>query len=494
MSFERLKTFVQTLRFRLTLWNTTVVLVLLVVNLAAIRTGLEYTQTRLVDEFLNEEMDSAVLDWNQLREQPVQLHLRYDQRATGHPRRQLFVQILDDHGRLAWSSEQAPARDILPPSILVFGRPARVGEYRIVCRQMELPDGPSTTLRVGCWLGRAQEDLQRFSNILLTAGILLLLLAPLGGYLLAYRATRPIAHIIRVTNRLHPGQLEERLPIRGSHDELDQVSQTINDLLDRIAAYLRQSREFTANAAHELRSPLTALQSSLEIALNTERTTEEYKEVLAVLLEECGQMRVLINQLLFLAEADSGRLRLHSQPLRLDQIIANSLEMFQVVAESAGVELTARRVQPVVIHGDGSRLWQVVNNLVDNAIKFTPAQGQVSLDFYLDEERHQCVLEVSDTGAGISPRDLPNIFERFYQSDKARQRENPARGLGLGLSICQAVVTAHGGTIAVASTLGKGTTFAVRLPDCKRPGPDEMNSLLPSTPSTLDDGGIGESA
>lgn len=469
MSFDRLRTFFQTLRFRLTLWNTLVVLALLVVNLVAIRTGLRIALSQMVDEFLNEELDSAVWDLDHLSDNPERLHTSYNHQATGHPRRRLFVQILDEDGQPVWSSEQSPAADILPGSPLGFGRPVTIGEYRIVCRRVPVRDGQTIPLRVGCWLGRAQADMRRFTNILLSVGVVLFLAAPLGGYLLAYRATNPIARIIRVTNRLHPAQLKERLPIRGTRDELDQLSQTINSFLDRIAAYLRQSREFTANAAHELRSPLTALQSSLEIALNTDRSVEEYKEVLAVLLEECGQMRVLVNQLLLLAEGDAGRLRLHSQPLRLDEIVANSLEMFQVVAEAAEVGLTARRLEPVVIHGDGNRLWQVVNNLLDNAIKFTPAGGRVFLDFHLDQERQTCVLEVSDTGAGIAPQDLPHIFDRFYQGDKGRQRENPSRGLGLGLSICQAVVAAHGGTIEAASTLGQGTTFTIRLPDCSRP-------------------------
>ncbi|MHB1422218.1 MAG: sensor histidine kinase [Gemmataceae bacterium] len=469
MSFDRLRALLQTLRFRLTLWNSTVILVLLVVNLAAVRAGLKFTISQMVNEFLNEELDSAVLDFNRLSADPEQLHSDYNRQATRHPRRHLFVQLIDDQGQLAWSSEQAPSADELPPNELAFEGPASLGAQRFVCRQAPRPGGRTLTLRVGCWLGRAQENMQRMTDILMAVGIGLLLIAPLGGYLLAGRATRPIAQIIHVTNRLQPAQLDERLPIRGANDELDQLSRTINNFLDRIGAYLRQSREFTANAAHELRSPLTALQSSLEIALNSERSTEEYKEVLMVLLEECGQMRVLVNQLLLLAEEDAGRLRLHSQALRLDQIIASSLEMFQVVAEAAGVELTVRRLESAMIHGEGNRLWQMVNNLLDNAIKFTPAHGRISLDFHRDDDRHECVLEVADTGAGIAPHDLPHVFDRFYQGDKGRQRETPSRGLGLGLSICQAVVAAHGGTITVASKLGQGTTFTVRLPDCTRP-------------------------
>lgn len=494
MSFERLRTFVRTLRFRLTLWNTALVLILLVVNLAAIRAGLQFAVSRMVDEFLEEELYLASQYLDLLGDKPAQLYDRFNRQATSHPRRRLFIQLIEDQGRLMWSSEQSPSTDVLPASEVPSAGPATVALQRIVCHRLIRPGGQTMTLRVGCGLNRAQADLERFTKILLAVGIVLLLLAPLGGYLLAGRATRPIARIIHITNRLRPALLDERLPLRGTHDELDQLSQTINSFLDRIAAYLRQSREFTANAAHELRSPLTALQSSLEIALNADRSAEEYKEVLAVLLEECGRMRMLVNQLLLLAEEDAGRLRLHSQALRLDQIIASSLEMFQVVAEAAEAELTVRRLEPVMIRGDGNRLWQVVNNLLDNAIKFTPAQGRISLDFYLDDERHECILEVSDTGIGIAPNDLPHVFERFYQGDKARQRESSSRGLGLGLSICQAVVAAHGGTIEVASSLGQGTRFKVSLPDCTRPEPADGRSESTQAPTCGDGIRSAESA
>jgi heavy metal sensor kinase len=468
------------LRFRLTLWNTTVVLIIVLVNLVAIRAGLELTLSQMVDEFIVEELYAAASDLNRLGEQPDRLHAQFNRQATSHPRRRLFVQLLDQRGTLVWSSEQSPPSNVLPPDARTFGVPTTVGDHRIICREMPRPGQETLTLRVGCSLARARLDMRRFTRMLVGAAILLLLIAPVGGYLLAGRATRPLSHIINTTARLEPTHLEERLPIRGTLDELDRLSQTINNFLDRIATYLRQNREFTANAAHELRSPLTAFQSSLEITLNSDRSIEEYKDVLSVLLEECNHMRVLVNQLLLLAEGDAGRLRLHSQALRLDQIVANSLEMFQVVAEANEVELAVRRLEPVLIHGDGNRLWQVVNNLIDNALKFTPAHGRVSLDFWLDGPRRQCVLEVADSGTGIAPHDLPRIFERFYQGDKARQREHPSRGLGLGLSICQAIVAAHGGVIEVASTLGAGTTFTVRLPDCTRP--DAVETPLAPSP------------
>ncbi|HWG41221.1 MAG TPA: ATP-binding protein [Gemmataceae bacterium] len=485
MRYERLKTFCQTLRFRLTLWNTTVFLVLLLIGLAALREGLRLTLSQMVDEFIKEELYSAVRDLNRLAEEPERLHARFNRQATGHPRRRLFVQLLDHQGTLVWSSEQSPSLDILPSNVVSFHTPTTVGNHRVICRQVLGSSSEPLTVRVGCSLGRAHLEMARFNRLLLGVAIVLLLAVPLGSYLLAGRATRPIANIIRTTARLHPTNLDQRLPIRGTRDELDQLSRTINNFLDRIASYLQQSRDFTANAAHELRSPLTALQSSLEIALNADRTIEEYKEVLSVLLEECGQMRILVNQLLMLAEGDAGRLRLEARMVRWDSIVLSSLEMFQAVAEAAEVELTTRRLEPVMVRGDGNRLWQIVNNLLDNAIKFTPAGGRVSLDLWLDETSHASVLEVTDTGAGISPSDLPRIFDRFYQGDKARQRETPSRGLGLGLSICQAVVAAQGGTIEVTSKLGQGTTFTIRLPDCTRPSAGDPIFPTPSASAML---------
>jgi heavy metal sensor kinase len=482
MRFQPVRSFGQTLRGRLTLWNTAGVSVLVVANLLASRGGLDWARSQMVDEFVQEELHSAVLDFERLRAQPDRLRARYDRQATGHPRRRLFIQLLeDDSGAIAWSSTHSPNPDSLASDVRPFDQPVTVNNYRVICEPVAGPNQERWILRVGCSLGRAHREIARFTEILAAVGLIVLLIVPIGGFLLAGRATRPLARIIQTTARLNPTHLDERLPLRGTRDELDQLSRTINRFLDRIASYLQQSRDFTANAAHELRSPLMALQSSLEVALNSDRTVEEYKEVLAILLEECGHLRVLVNQLLLLAEGDAGRLRLQPQTLRLDQIVVSSREMFQVVAEAAGVQLCTSRIEPVLVRGDGNRLWQVVNNLIDNAIKFTPSGGRVSLDLRLDEATQQGILEVIDTGAGIAAQDLPHIFERFFQGDKARQRENPARGVGLGLSICQAIVEAHGGTITVVSKSGQGTTFTICFPDCTR-ADDRDTPSIPDAP------------
>lgn len=472
MRFEQIKSILQSLRFRLTLWNTLLVLVMLSINLLAVREGLRWTLSSMVDDFLQEELNLAVEDVDRLAERPNELREELNRQARTHSRRQMFIQILDSSQSITWASVQSPPQEVLPPSPATDQVATSIGDFRCISREMIGPEGKPLVVRVGCSLERVESELNRFTDRLLEVAIVLLLVAPLGGFVLAGRATGPFARIITSTARLNPSHLDERLTIRGADDELDRLSRTINNFLDRIATDLRQSREFTANAAHELRSPLTALQSSIEIALNTDRTTEEYKDLLSVLLEVCSQMRVLVNQLLLLADSDAGRLRVDPHPIRLDQLVARSIEMFRAVADTKGVELFASRLESATIDGHSTQLWQVINNLLDNAIKFTPPGGRVAVALIYKRDSRRFILEVADNGVGIAAQDLPHIFDRFYQGDKARNRDTLSRGSGLGLSICQAVVISHGGKIEVVSSRTQGTTVIVTFPDSTKPPND----------------------
>jgi len=343
------------------------------------------------------------------------------------------------------------------------------------------PGVPHWTIRVGSSYAPLEADVAQLTNLMLLVGAIVLLISPLGGYWLAGRATRPLAHIIDTTAQLHPSSLEQRLPLRGTRDELDRLSATINGFLDRIATYLEQNREFTANAAHELRSPLAAIQSSLEVSLNTDRTVDEYKELLLEVLDECGGLGVLVNQLLLLAESDAGHLQIGSEPVHLDHIVRKSFDMFQGVAEAGGIDLRIIRLDPVRFVGDAGRLRQVINNLLDNAIKFTPQKGRIEIDLSLAPGGDPAFFRVRDSGMGIPPEDLAHVFKRFYRGDKSRRRETQSRGTGLGLSICESIVASHGGRIDVESTVNRGTTFIVTLPTTPlRDGHSPLTSAAPN--------------
>jgi signal transduction histidine kinase len=231
-----------------------------------------------------------------------------------------------------------------------------------------------------------------------------------------------------------------------------------------LASFIDQNRDFVANAAHELRSPLTAIRSSVEVALNRGRTPEEYAAVLTDVMEEVSRLAGLVNRLLILAEADAGRLTGTDQRTRLDKIVLESADMFEAVAEANGVHLVVGEVAEAVVAGDETCLRQVVRNLLDNAIKYNRPDGEVLVRLQIDDLQKLATLTVKDSGIGIDPNVLPRVFERFYRADKARTREKERLGYGLGLSICQTIVRALRGEIAIETTSDEGTTFVVQLP------------------------------
>jgi signal transduction histidine kinase len=308
------------------------------------------------------------------------------------------------------------------------------------------------------------------------AASVIFLIAPACGYWLAGRATKPLADIIGTMARLRPSNLDERLPLRKTGDELDRLSATFNTLLDRIGLYLDEKRDFLANAAHELRTPLAAIRSSVEVAMTEERSREEYKELFSELIGETASLELLLNQLLLLAETEVERLKIHGEPLRLDQLVQKSVDMFAGAAEFHDLELRCATLPAVSVDGNRQHLRQVLNNLLDNAIKFTPGGGTIQVSLELDSDAGEAVLAITDSGIGIAAEEQMHVFERFYRVDRARRRDNETRGTGLGLAICRAIVETHGGQIQVRSELGKGSTFTVRLPAIHPPADDSHSA------------------
>jgi heavy metal sensor kinase len=446
-----------TLRGRLFAWNTLTILLLTITMLVGLREGVSYSVLREEDQLLREDADEVLLivqrstppNWEHVQEV-------LNRKATGHAPRQWYCQIFTENNVLLVQTERVPEQ--LSLDLALLNTPITQDDFRIT-QQPFTVEHENIVIRVGSSLNGVRDDMNRITEVVLVAGFIILIIAPVGGYLLANRAIRPISKIIETTARLRPSQLSERLPLQQTNDELDQLSRTINGLLDRIADYLAHHRTLMANAAHELRSPLAAMRSTSEVALHHERTSDEYKEFLGSVIEECDRLGTLVQHLLLLAESDANRLERQSTPVELHRIVQRSVDMFEGVAESRGVTLLAE-VTPVVVHGDAGYLRQVVMNLLDNAIKFAPG-GQVRIA--LSTTGTDAIITVADTGKGIATDDLPKVFERFYRTEKARTR-GEGGGSGLGLSICQALVAAHGGRIQIESRLGQGTVVQVNLP------------------------------
>lgn len=460
----------RTLRLRLMLWNSALVLGVVAISLLSLRAAMGWAVLHESDQLLSEDAVEIQLAVQELHPDFQAIRDEMDRHATSHAHRSLFVQVYKEDGSLFWSSAGFGPTPTGPPVPATVGLPRSDGPHRVLDRWIRPRVGQLSLLRVGSSLDYARKDVDRLTGWMLVVLAAVALIAPVGGFWLAGRMTQPLARIIDSTNELHPTNLAERLSDRGTGDELDRLAFTINGFLDRIAGYVRRNREFASLAAHELRSPLAAIQSSAEVALTRDRPAEEYRDLLVDIIEQCEHLSSLIGQLLFLAETENAVIE-DEGVVDLHEVIDRSFVIFHDVAEHLGISLRIVRLDHCEVRGNAHHLRQVVNNLIDNALKYTERGGRVELALLRDIASNQVVLTVRDTGKGISSEDFDHVFDRFYRSKEHRVRAHsseasPAtgQGIGLGLSICRAILQAHGGTIEVESTLGEGSTFTARLP------------------------------
>lgn len=452
-----------TLRVRLTMWNTAVVLLTVLIALFAVREGLRFYLLRETDEILDAEAKELLLAVDAYHNDRPQVIAEMMRKAEAHEKSDWFIRWLDADRTDLWKSDNVPTDSHTRLQATIGGHDVWGSKtHRSVEVELNKPGLPRQYVRVGTPILFVEEDVNRLTRILAPIGLAIFILAPLGGLLLAERAIEPLQQIIYTTERLRPSHLDERLHVRGVGDELDQLATKINTFLDVIALHLQKNRDFVANAAHELRSPLTAIQSLVEVTLDKHRTPAEYEELLFQINDECRHLAQVVNQLLQLTQSEANAADSRQERIQMDELVTRALEMFEPVAEERQVSLSSSLAE-LYVTGNPRELRQLLTNLIDNAIKFTPPGGNVDVSLARDNNQ-QVRLVVRDTGIGIPADAISRVFDRFYQVDKSRQRGLETRGNGLGLSICQAIVLAHSGTITVESKLGEGTSFIVKLP------------------------------
>ncbi len=345
----------------------------------------------------------------------------------------------------------APELDTAPDSTLARTR----GEFR----EFALRTRSGSLVLVGHDIAPDLAELRRLAWLLSLAGGGVLLLGLAGGWWLASRAIQPIEDISQTAVKIAGGSLAERIRVADPGNELGRLAGVLNSTFARLEAAFAQQKQFTADAAHELRTPLAVLISEAQTALTRERTPAEYREAVQECLAVAQQMRRLTESLLDLSRFDSGHEPMEQKPVDLAALANDSLALVRPLAEQRGVML-ACDTEPATCFGDAQRLGQIATNLLTNAICYNRPGGEVRVRTAATASH--VLLEVHDTGQGIAAEDLPHLFERFYRADKARSRNDGHAGLGL--AICKAIVDAHGGTIAVTSQPGVGSTFSVRLP------------------------------
>jgi heavy metal sensor kinase len=284
-----------------------------------------------------------------------------------------------------------------------------------------------------------------------------------GGYWLVRRALTPVEQITRAAERITQFNLSERLPVAKTGDEIERLSLSLNRMITRLDDALQNSKRFVADASHDLRTPLTILRGELESFAADARLDAELHDRVGSLLEEVVHLGKIVEQLFTLSRLDAGEAKTEWTNFDLSELVKTTAEQMNLLAEDKGISIAVESKQLAMVKGNRVRLKQVVVNLLDNAIKYTPAKGAIQLRV-LAANGH-AVLEVADNGIGIPPDALPHIFERFYRVDQARSAESESAGLGL--AIVKAICTAHGAEVAAESAAGKGSCFRVKLPLAK---------------------------
>jgi heavy metal sensor kinase len=311
------------------------------------------------------------------------------------------------------------------------------------------------SILVGCSIAPELKELRYVALTLAGVGVAILLLGLAGGWWLVSRAIRPIEEISITAVKISAGDLSQRINVAETESELGQLAAVLNSTFARLETAFAQQQQFTADAAHELRTPVSVMLTQTQTALNRERSAVEYRETLEACQRASQRMRKLIESLL--ARLDAGQETLKRLRFDFSQVAADCVELVQPLANERGVKILSE-LAPLEITGDSGRLTQVVTNLLTNAIQYNQFGGEVSVA--LKTQNRLAVLSVSDTGRGISVEDMPHLFQRFFRADPSRTSGNT----GLGLAISKAIVEAHSGTVEVSSRPDAGTTFTVRLP------------------------------
>jgi len=454
-------------RMRLTMWYT-----LVLAGLLALYAGVAslFLFLSLREDFDNNLLeDVETIEGSLAKEPNGQVSLRLNHTDGAEPRVGHFIEVWSPDGTLLYRSSSLENVALGAPSSKDEGskgdspstvRLANGMRVRVASSVYHIEDY-RVLLRVAYDEGRLWRELGEFGEVLLLGFPIAVLLAGFGGYGLARKALAPIDAMATQSQKISAERLSDRLPIQNPQDELGKLGLTFNDLLARLQAAFDQLRRFTADASHELRTPLTAIRSVGEVALQDQKSVPEYRDVIGSMLEEVDRLTRLVESLLALSRADAGQIQLQRTHISLLALAREAGSMVEVLAEEKGQQLDIDGDASLAVDVDRLILRQALVNLLDNAIKYSPANSQISVRVGKGAD-NQATVDITDHGPGIPREHQAHVFDRFYRVDKARTRE--WGGAGLGLSIARWAVQAHAGELTLKSEEGQGATFRISLP------------------------------
>jgi two-component system heavy metal sensor histidine kinase CusS len=463
------------LALRLTAWYVGSSFVMLVAATVFLYVTLEVNLRHAQDQFLAEKVKVIRrLLAERTEEKEEWKWLREEVEETWAPRQyaRVFARVLGPRGDYMAQSpgmESLVAATRFPPPVDVNEEPAQGavrGEFRVMSARGEIgPDGSDlATIQVALDTGPSSQWLAEYRRTLLLVLGLGLGGCAVAGYWLARTGLRPLRNISATVQRIRSSNLKERIDMRLP-SELAALAMNFNSMLERLQDSFDRLQRFSADIAHELRTPVNNMRIEAEVALGKARSLSEYQETLGSCLEECGRLSRIIDSMLFIARSEDPRTHISKEAVDVGAELERVRDFYEAPAGEAGVELNVTCPPGTAARLDRTLFQRAVGNLVSNALRYTPRGGRVELQARRDNGELR--VDVTDTGAGIDPHDLPKIFDRFYRADRARS--NAGGNVGLGLAIVRSIVTLHGGTISVDSAVNKGTKMSIRLPG----GPDE---------------------
>ncbi len=430
---------------RLTLWYSLVLLAGLALFASGIWVVITYSLRAALDESLEAQMQGVT----------TVLQSEYQPGRPDHLREEL-----SEYAEAAPEGRWIEVRGARGETSLEGAAPANARDYRWLSRDIQV-QGQSFRVRVAAPLESTELTLRRLRDVLLWAAPLVLLIGSLGGYWMSRRALRPVDAITRAAKSIGIENLSERLDVPAAGDELARLAETWNGMLARLEAAVKRLGKFTADASHELRTPVTLIRATAELTLRRERSPETYREALRQIIEESDRTARLIEDLLVLARADAGLAALPLDRLELTPLVRDICAQGQILAGDRQLEISAEvPEQPVYVEANDPELRRLLLLLLDNAVKYTPAGGRITVSVTHDPSGP--AVTVRDTGIGIPDTALPHVFERFYRVDESRNRQ--AGGAGLGLSIAQWIADRHHAKLEAESAVGRGSAFRVRFP------------------------------
>ena len=467
MSSKKIRNFRHTVAFRLTAWYA------LIFSLSTLLAFLLFyglivnNIRRQTDQDLIKELGifislMATQGLNEAKRMAI-----IEAQASGE--KKIFIRMLNPSGSVFSSSNMSYWKDIYihkdAIQTVLKGSPrvwktVTIPGHRHRVRILYAAAPPGFILQLGQSMEHYTFFIDVFRRIFLTTMSVVILVAALLGWFMAKRALAGVSAVTATARQISSGSLDQRVPVKHTEDEIDQLAVTFNHMLDRIQHLVEQIKAMSDNIAHDLKSPLTRIRGSAEVTLTTASSLSEYESMTASTIEDCDRLLDLINTMLFISKTEAGVNPSDFTAVDLASILQEACLLFEPMADEKTLKLSCLAPSPCMLQGDMRMLQRLASNLLDNAIKYTPEGGSIQLKAHYAITDQQVELIVEDTGIGMADDELAHIFKRFYRSDRSRSEP----GSGLGLSLAEAIAKVHGGKISVRSKLHKGSRFTVTLP------------------------------